>query len=222
MQHRQHIMLYYFKKGKNACEMQRKICVVYGEGAVTEGTCQKWFVKFQTGDFLLDEAPQLGRPGEVDSDHIETLTENNQRSTTRERADILRISRSVKLLVKMKNVCFQRSPGVGHGRAGEAGTRVLEGRSHDLQAEQERSQTAQCREARWAGGSGKNSVPHVWCRRESGAIDSHAEVPAVCVGDPWTPGSESGQLRAGGRELGTKSGNGTHRPVSGGAAGEGE
>ena len=30
MQHFQHIMLYYFKKGKNSTEMQKKICVVNG------------------------------------------------------------------------------------------------------------------------------------------------------------------------------------------------
>ena len=29
-------MLYYFKKGKNATEMQKKICAVYGEGTVTD------------------------------------------------------------------------------------------------------------------------------------------------------------------------------------------
>ena len=29
-------MLYYFKKGKNATEIQKKICAVYGEGAVTD------------------------------------------------------------------------------------------------------------------------------------------------------------------------------------------
>ena len=44
--HFQHIMLCYFKKGKNAVEMQKQICAVYGEGAVTDRTCQKWFVKF--------------------------------------------------------------------------------------------------------------------------------------------------------------------------------
>ena len=38
-----HNMLYYFKKGKNAT---KKICPVYGEAAVTDQTCQKWFVKF--------------------------------------------------------------------------------------------------------------------------------------------------------------------------------
>ena len=35
MQHFWYIMHYYFKKGKNATEMQKKICAVYGEGAVT-------------------------------------------------------------------------------------------------------------------------------------------------------------------------------------------
>ena len=35
--HFRRTMLYYFKKGKNATEMQKKkkICAVYGEGAVT-------------------------------------------------------------------------------------------------------------------------------------------------------------------------------------------
>ena len=45
--HFQCSMLYYFKKGKNATEMQKKICAVYAaEGAVTDETCQKWFAKF--------------------------------------------------------------------------------------------------------------------------------------------------------------------------------
>ena len=56
-QHFQHIMLYYFKKRKNATEMQKKICAIFGEGAVTDETCQKWFVKFRAGDFSLDDAP---------------------------------------------------------------------------------------------------------------------------------------------------------------------
>ena len=39
-QHFKHIMLYYFKKCKNASETQKKkICTVYGEGAVTDQTC---------------------------------------------------------------------------------------------------------------------------------------------------------------------------------------
>ena len=76
--HFRHIMLFYFKKGKKATETQKKICAVYGEGAVTDRTCQKWFAKFCAGDFSLDDAPWSGRPVEVDSDQIETLIKNNQ------------------------------------------------------------------------------------------------------------------------------------------------
>ena len=54
----------------------------------------KWFAKFRAADFLLDDAPWLGRPVEVDSDQIETITENNQRYTRQEIADILKISKS--------------------------------------------------------------------------------------------------------------------------------
>ena len=63
---------------------------------MSDQKCQKWFVKFHAGDFLLDDAPRLGRPVEVGCDQIETLIENNQHSTTREVADILKISKSVK------------------------------------------------------------------------------------------------------------------------------
>ena len=35
-QHLWRIILSYFKKGKNATEMQKKICAVCGEGAVTD------------------------------------------------------------------------------------------------------------------------------------------------------------------------------------------
>ena len=41
-QHFWHIVLYYFKKGKMQLK-QKKIRVVYGEGAMTD---QKWFAKF--------------------------------------------------------------------------------------------------------------------------------------------------------------------------------
>ena len=95
-QHFRHIMLYYFKKGKNTTETQKKkkVCAVYGEGAVTDRTCQKWFAKFRAGDFSLDDAPWSGRLVEVHSDQIETLIETNQRSTMQEIADILKISKS--------------------------------------------------------------------------------------------------------------------------------
>ena len=55
------IMLYYFEKGKNTTEMQRRICAVYGEGAVIDQTCQKWFVMFLgTTDILAEQFFAVG------------------------------------------------------------------------------------------------------------------------------------------------------------------
>ena len=64
------------------------------------------FAKFHVGGFLLDDAPRSGRPVEVGSYQIETLIENNQCNAMQEIANILQISKSIKLLVKMKNTCF--------------------------------------------------------------------------------------------------------------------
>ena len=79
---------------------------MYGKGAVTGQMCQRWFAKFRVGDFSLDDAPRSGGPAEGDNDQIETLMENNKHYIIQEVADTLRISKSTKLLVKMKNVSF--------------------------------------------------------------------------------------------------------------------
>ena len=73
---------------------------------MTGRTCQKWFVKFGAAGFSLDRAAQLGRPVEADSDQIETLIENNQRYTMWETANVLKVSKSIKLLEKMKTASF--------------------------------------------------------------------------------------------------------------------
>ena len=39
-------MFFYSKEGKNATETQKKIRVVYREGAVTDQMCQKWLWSF--------------------------------------------------------------------------------------------------------------------------------------------------------------------------------
>ena len=74
--------------------------------------CQKWSAKFCVVDFLLDNTPWSQRSVEVESDQIKTFIENNQHYTMWERANIVKISKSIKLLVKMKNVSFilQKKP----------------------------------------------------------------------------------------------------------------
>ena len=59
----------------------------------------KWFC---ARDSSLDDAPWLGRPGEVDINQSKTLIDNNQCYTTWEMTDILKLPKSIKLLIKMK------------------------------------------------------------------------------------------------------------------------
>ena len=102
-QHFWHVMLYYFKKGKNTREMQTNICAVYGEGAVTDRTCQSGLRSLCWG-LLTGWCSTVGRPVEVDSCPTETWIENSQHDPTQEIADILKICQLIKLLMKILNV----------------------------------------------------------------------------------------------------------------------
>ena len=90
--HFRHILLYCFRKGKNAVRARKKLYDVYGEKSLTEHQCQNWFAHFRSGDFDLKDAPRSGCPTEIDDDKIKAMIENNLHSTTREIAEKLYIS----------------------------------------------------------------------------------------------------------------------------------
>lgn len=82
-----HILLYYFKKGKNGTKTHRK--------RMRKGLCSAWrrccdwvnaskskVCKVSLWKFSLDDAPWLGRPVEVARDQIKSLIENSQHYTT--------------------------------------------------------------------------------------------------------------------------------------------
>ncbi|XP_076765043.1 histone-lysine N-methyltransferase SETMAR-like [Xylocopa sonorina] len=75
------IMLFFFRKGKNATQAANKICAVYGEDAVAERTMRKWFPRFKAGNFDLEDQERPGRPSTTDEDMIKTEIENNPCST---------------------------------------------------------------------------------------------------------------------------------------------
>ncbi|EZA47927.1 Histone-lysine N-methyltransferase SETMAR [Ooceraea biroi] len=67
--HFRHIMLFYFKKGKNTVQTTKQI---YGSDAVVERTVQKWFTRFKRGDFNAEDQECSGRSS-VDDDQIAAL-----------------------------------------------------------------------------------------------------------------------------------------------------
>lgn len=93
-EHFRHILLYYFRKGKNAAQVAKKLRDVYGDKALKETQCQSWFVKFRSGDFSLKDKPRSGRPSEVDDDDIMALIESDRHVTEREIGEKLNIPQS--------------------------------------------------------------------------------------------------------------------------------
>ena len=49
-----HILLFYYRKGKNAVQARKKLSDVYGEDVLTER--QNWFAKFRSGNFDVEDA----------------------------------------------------------------------------------------------------------------------------------------------------------------------
>ena len=56
------VLLHYFNMKKTAAESHRILVEVYGEHALAERTCQKWFARFNSGDFGLEDEERPGQP----------------------------------------------------------------------------------------------------------------------------------------------------------------
>ena len=93
-EHFLHILLFYFRKGKNAAQAAKKLRDVYGEEALKDRQCRNWFDKFRSGDFSLKDEQRSGRPNEVDDDQIKAIIESDRHVTVREIEEMLKIPKS--------------------------------------------------------------------------------------------------------------------------------
>ena len=93
--HIRHCMLFQFdsqENEKNAAKAARSIRAVYGDDALDDSTCRRWFTRFSSGDRDLNEKERTGRPVEADDDLLEELLEEDPRRSTRELALMLSVS----------------------------------------------------------------------------------------------------------------------------------
>ncbi|GFW83774.1 transposase [Trichonephila clavipes] len=81
-EHFRQILLFYFRKGKNASQAHKKLCAVYGDEALKERQCQNWFAKFRSGDFSLKDKKRSCHPVEVDYDLIKAIIDSDRHSIT--------------------------------------------------------------------------------------------------------------------------------------------
>lgn len=84
--HFRHLLLFAFNQGSKATKAAQDICAVYGGGAITERTAQKWFSRFKKGNFDLTDSLRSGRPVQFNEDQLNELLHEYPHLSTRELA----------------------------------------------------------------------------------------------------------------------------------------
>lgn len=79
---------------KTAAESHRILEEVYGEYALSARTCQKWFTRFKSGEFDLEDHERPGQPKKFKDDELETLLDKDSCKTQGELAESLGVSRT--------------------------------------------------------------------------------------------------------------------------------
>ena len=81
------VFLHYFNMKKTAAESYRILVEVYSEHALAERTCQKWFARFKSGDFGLEDKERPGQPKKFEDEELEALLDEDCCQTQEELAE---------------------------------------------------------------------------------------------------------------------------------------
>ena len=77
---------------KTAAESHCILVEVYGEHALAERTCQKWFARFKSGDFGLEDEECPGQPKKIEDEELEALLDEDCCQTQEELAESLGVT----------------------------------------------------------------------------------------------------------------------------------
>ena len=67
---------------------------IYGEHALAERTCQKWFARFKSGDFGLEDEERPGQPKRFEDEELEALLDQDGCKTQEELAESLGVTQA--------------------------------------------------------------------------------------------------------------------------------
>lgn len=82
--HLRHLLLFEFNRGSTAAQASRNINKVYGKNFIAGRTSRKWFARFKSNIFSLDDAPRAGRPIDFDDQRLLAILKEDNCQTTRE------------------------------------------------------------------------------------------------------------------------------------------
>lgn len=88
------VLLHYFNMKETAAGSHRILVEVYGKHALAERTCQKWFARFKSGDFGLEDEERPGQPKKFEDAELEAILDEDPCQTQEELADALGVDHS--------------------------------------------------------------------------------------------------------------------------------
>ncbi|UYV76521.1 hypothetical protein LAZ67_14000945 [Cordylochernes scorpioides] len=108
--HLREVLLFAFNWKKSATEAHRMLEEVYGDHALSKSQCYRWFKKFQSGDFELDNEPHGKPPQRFEDDELQALLDEDSTQMQEKLAKQLQVSQenardiassSVKALIEL-------------------------------------------------------------------------------------------------------------------------
>ena len=89
------VLLHYFNMKKNAAESHRILAEVYGEHALAEQTCRKWFSRFKSDNFKLEDKERPGQPKKFEDEELESLLDEDPCQTLQDLVESLGVYFSI-------------------------------------------------------------------------------------------------------------------------------
>ena len=85
LKYRMRVCLWYdYKRDKTAAESHRDLLKVFGDEALSEKQCERWFRRFKDEDEKLEDEPRKGRPQLLQDDILEAALKEDPSQTLRE------------------------------------------------------------------------------------------------------------------------------------------
>ena len=87
-------VLHLFHKRLGYEEATDEMNDVYGEATVGKTAIWRWYKRFESGDFDVQDKQRSGRPSEFDDESLKKLVEEQPRTTVRELSQLMKASPS--------------------------------------------------------------------------------------------------------------------------------
>lgn len=81
--HIRHCLLYEYQMGHSVKDATRNICAALRQDVLSQATAYRWYLRFDNGDYSLEDQTHPGRPVELDIDALQALVKSDPRQTTR-------------------------------------------------------------------------------------------------------------------------------------------